>query len=118
MFDQFLNNVTVIGYKCILYGDFNINFLYHFNNNVKKYIDLLASNVFFFFYPCINKPTQINKQSATLIDHTWTNDILTISGSWILMTDVTDHFAPIIHCKGKNELHNPLTCTYRYNNTS
>ena len=71
------------------------------------------------YYPCINKPTRVQKQSATLIDHVWTNDFNIITGAGILLTDVADHFALVIHCKGKNEKCEPLVFTYRdYKNMS
>lgn len=44
------------------------------------------------YKPLITKPTRINQNTASLIDHIWTNDIgnNTIS-SYILVTDITDH---------------------------
>lgn len=76
----------------------------------RMFVDRLSS---YGYYPCIRKPTRVFKRSATLIDHVWTNNIDIVSGTGILMTDVTDHFAPVIHCKGKNDKVKQLYFSYR-----
>ena len=42
--------------------------------------------------PLIQQPTRLSFSLATLIDHIYTNDILSKSTSGIIITDVADHF--------------------------
>ncbi len=114
--DRIFNGISLTGKLCVMFGDFNINLLKYLQTNVRIYIDLLAS---YGCYPLINKPTRFRKQSATIIDHIWCNDLRTISESGILLTDVTDHFTLFIQCKGKNAKDKPLYFTYTdYDNIS
>jgi len=74
-----------------LTGDFNINLLEHASsNNVNIYLNtLLAHN----FIPIINKPTRVNKHSATIIDHIITNNLKSKHiYTGIIKTDISDHF--------------------------
>ena len=98
--ERILSDISVLEKTCLLFGDFNINLL-NTDRSVRLYIDLLTS---YGYVPCISKPTRVYKKSATIIDHIWTNNHEIISGgSGVLMTDVTDHFAPLICYKGKRE---------------
>jgi hypothetical protein len=44
------------------------------------------------YIPVILQPTRLSFSSATLIDHIYTNDMLSKSTSGIVITDVADHF--------------------------
>ena len=43
-----------------------------------------------FFRPLITRPTRFQNNSATVIDHIWTNSTATIN-SYIFYCDITDH---------------------------
>ena len=50
-----------------LIGDFNINLL---NVDKHEFIELMYT---YSYFPLINKPTRVNKNTASLIDHIYTN---------------------------------------------
>ena len=88
-----------------LIGDFNINLL-----NVNKhaptaeFIELLYT---YSYFPLINKPTRVNKNTATFIGHIYTNsknNTGILSG--ILYTDISDHFP--IFAVFKNKIYEPV----------
>ena len=79
--------------KCIyVMGDFNLNLL-NMDNHLptSEFLEIMYS---FSYFPLINKPTRIKKDSATLIDNifcnTFSKDIVVDSG--IFFTDISDHF--------------------------
>ena len=80
-----------------LMGDYNVNLL-----NVDKHIpssDFLETLYSYSYLPLINKPTRINKNTATLIDNIFCNGIENsdyLCG--ILYTDISDHFAVFYIC--------------------
>ena len=49
----------------------------------------------YFCYPVITKPTRVIKNSATLIEYLWTDNINNIQESHILLNYMTDHFPSI-----------------------
>ena len=77
--------------KILLVGDFNINSLdYSINYNVKNFIDFMFSKG---VIPLVNRPTRVTKNTATCIDHIYTNsyhDQNILSG--IIKNDLSDHF--------------------------
>ena len=81
---------------CYLMGDYNINIL---NSDTHEttgcFVDMLYGNS---FIPLINRPTRVTKQTATLIDNIYTNNLKDVSLSYqgLLVTDISDHF-PIFH---------------------
>ena len=95
--DIFMSTITDIMEKIknerkygLLFGDFNINLL-KFSNHSKT--EDFLENVFFEgFLPTITKPTRVTPTSATLIDHIYTNNIISEFQSGIILTDVADHF--------------------------
>lgn len=68
--------------KCIIVGDFNINQIETFVNN------LISSG----FYPTISKPTKITSSTAALIDSIMTNITKYNIVSGIIYSDILDHF--------------------------
>lgn len=110
LLEDLLLKISLAGVTCVLQGDININLLNKSDKNTKEYIDLMAS---FGFYPYINKPTRVNRQSSTLIDHIWCNNPDIVLEGGILMSDVSDHFAPFLMCKGQSPVKKELTLTYR-----
>ena len=81
---------------CYLLGDLNINLLGHnVHRQTTHFLDIMYSNG---FIPLINRPTRVTSETATIIDHIYSNDLnvtrMTVQG--ILVTDITDHY-PIFH---------------------
>ena len=75
--------------------DFNINLLnIHEHITSSEFIEMLYT---YAMYPLICKPTRVVKDTVTLIDNVYYNDIADnemLNG--ILYTDISDHF-PIFH---------------------
>ena len=91
-----LETVSKLHLPCYLLGDVNISLLNHATHSeTGNYLDSLYSNS---FVPLINRPTRVTNNSASLIDHIFTNnlspDILKYQG--ILVTNITDHY-PVFH---------------------
>ena len=70
------------------------------------------------FIPLINRPTRVTAETATIIDHIYSNDLnatrKTIQG--ILVTDITDHY-PVFHFTqpfGYSQSNNGDTCFYTW----
>ena len=68
-----------------------LNFETHGLTN--DYINMLISKS---FLPLITLPTRIKNQSATLIDHIWSNKVCSVYNSGILVNSLFDHF-PIFY---------------------
>ena len=64
-----------------------LNFETHSQTN--DYINLLISKS---FIPLITLSTRIKQQSATLIDHIWTNKICKHYSTGIIINSLSDHF--------------------------
>ena len=84
-------NIKINLYKdCPFYicGDFNINL----SNATAQSADLLTDTMELYnLLPLINRPTRIHKDSATIIDNFFTNNIID-SSQFIIPTSVSDHF--------------------------
>ena len=75
-----------------------LNFETHGLTN--DYINSLVSKS---FLPVINLPTRIKYQSATLIDHIWTNKVSSSYYSGILISSLSDHFPVFYFEEGKHQ---------------
>ena len=75
-----------------------LNFETHGLTN--DYINSLVSKS---FLPVINLPTRIKHQSATLIDHIWTNKVSSSYYSGILISSLSDHFPVFYFEEGKHQ---------------
>ena len=78
--------------KCEIHilSDFNVNMLnFEKHELTNNYINNLISKS---FLPLITQPTRIKHQSATLIDHIWTNKICDMYSAGILIDSLSDHF--------------------------
>ena len=71
-------------------GDYNINMLnVDIHNLSSEFLNLMYS---FAFFPVINKPTRISKNTSSLIDNIFCNDIIeNVLFNGILYTDISDH---------------------------
>ena len=76
----------------IIMGDFNYNLLEFDNPHVNDFVQIIYEHK---FYPTINKPTRITTNSATLIDHIWTDKSHCKISSGILVDCIADHL-PIL----------------------
>ena len=80
-------------------SDFNVNMLnFETHGLTNDYINSLVSKS---FLPVITLPTRVKHQSATLIDHIWTNKVCKMFNSGILISSLSDHF-PVIYMEGVN----------------
>nr|XP_039269980.1 uncharacterized protein LOC120344734 [Styela clava] len=74
----------------ILLGDFNINLLSPTTDlATMKYIDMLLANL---SLPLITSPTRVTRSSSTLIDNIFTNAIKFDLMSFIILSDISDHY--------------------------
>ena len=96
--DCFSNSLSDLSKSKNVYyilGDFNINI--HPDSRTtyaNDYINLLLSHGAF---PIITKPTIVTENSATIIDHIISNDIINVLNPGIIRADLTDHY-PIFCC--------------------
>ena len=71
-------------------GDFNVNMLnFESHGLTNDYINGLISKS---FTPVINLPTRVKHQSATLLDHIWTNKMCNTYNAGIIIDSLSDHF--------------------------
>ena len=82
------------------FGDWNINLLKPNNTQVNKFISLMYSN---YLLPSTTKPTRVGHNTASLIDHIWSNQTELNLGNFIINTDITDHF-PVVSYFRKSSL--------------
>ena len=82
-------------------ADFNVNMLnFETHGLTNDYISSLISKS---FIPIITLPTRIKQQSATLIDHIWTNKICSSYYSGILISSHSDHFPVFYFEEGRHQ---------------
>ena len=95
-FTEFISNKLDIvksdKQACYLLGDLNINLLRHnVHRQTTDFLDIMYSNG---LIPLINRPTRVTSETATIIDHIYSNDLnvtrTTVKG--ILVTGITDHY--------------------------
>ena len=93
----FMNNFEVT-LQCLQYfnspfyiaGDINIDLLkIQSNNYVLQYHDFISS---YNAYNIVTKATRLTSNTASLIDHFYTNNSITCSNCYIIKSDFTDHF--------------------------
>ena len=76
--------------KFFIVGDFNIDLLAPVcDTNVCRYTETLFS---YLAIPLITQPTRVTPTSSTLIDHIYSNATNLAMASYIIQTDLTDHF--------------------------
>ena len=99
-FTEFISNKVDIvksdKHTCYLLGDLNINLLRHnVHRQTKDFLDIMYSNG---FIPLINRSKRFTAETATIIDHIYTNDLnaTRTTAQGILVTDITDHY-PVFH---------------------
>ena len=81
-------------------GDLNINMLnFESHGQTNDYINSLISRS---FIPLITLPTRIKHQSATLIDHIWTNKTCKQYSAGIIINSLSDHL-PVFYIEDKRQ---------------
>ena len=72
-------------------GDFNMNLLdFEQNKKVQNFLNIMFGHS---MMPVINKPTHVNKNTATAIDHIFINSVTTTKfKTGIIKSDISDHF--------------------------
>ena len=75
-----------------------LNFETHGLTN--DYLNLLISRS---FIPLITMPTRIKQQSATLIDHIWSNKICNKYSAGIIIDSLSNHFPVFYIEEGRQE---------------
>ena len=95
-------------------SDFNLNMLnFETHGPTNDYINSLVAKS---FVPVVNLPTRIKHQSATLIDHIWTNKVCSTYYSGILISSLSDHFPVFYFEEGKHKkLESPEKITRKIN---
>lgn len=108
--EDYLNEIKKLNLELYI-GDINIDLLKTDNSETNNYLNVL-NNIGFF--SCINSATRVSTESKTAIDHIFMRTehkvIKSVKiESAIILTDMTDHFTPVIHIsfpeKSKNEFH-------------
>jgi hypothetical protein len=90
--NDYYNN-TNRGKTNIMVGDININILGH-DLQTDLYLDVLYEKG---FISCIDKPTRQQRDSSTLIDHIFINNVdISLIESSIVKVSVTDHYIEAI----------------------
>ena len=99
--DKILTNKCHAKCEIQVLSDFNVNMLnFETHGLTNNYINSLISKS---FLPLITLPTRIKHQSATLIDHIWTNKICSVYNSGIIINSLSDHFPVIYIEEGRHQ---------------
>ena len=104
LFEKYLQDLLLRYDVCkkevLITGDFNINLLdFENSKKVQSFVSLMFR---YGMVPVINKPTRVTKDTATCIDHMFTNSIInTEIKSAILKADISDHFPILVVAKVK-----------------
>ena len=75
-------------------GDLNYDSLNLENIHVSNFVELMHEN---YYFPVINKPTRFSDNSATVIDHIWTNLHSHQIKSGAILDPLSDHL-PVCIC--------------------
>ena len=86
---RIFSNICKENKKIYITGDFNFDLLKHENSlPVRNLIDLLHG---YNLLSLINKPTRVTNETASIIDHIWSN-VTKCSFSGAVTIEVTDHY--------------------------
>ena len=87
--------------EILIASDFNVNMLnFETHGLTNDYLNLLISRS---FIPLITMPTRIKQQSATLIDHIWSNKICNKYSAGIIIDSLSNHFPVFYIEEGRQE---------------
>jgi len=92
--DVTIAKLSATSSKYYICGDFNIDLLkYNEDKRVEAYVNMLYSYGCYIFP---NYPTRVTPNSSTLIDHIYTNNAFDDLQKFILVHDISDHYALFI----------------------
>ena len=115
--DKILTNKSHNKCDIQILSDFNVNMLnFETHGLTNDYINSLISKS---FLPVITLPTRVKHQSATLIDHIWTNKVCSKYKSGIIINSLSDHFPVVYFEEGKyQKVQLPDKITRKINTTT
>ena len=106
----FMENIN--NYKDIcIFGDININSLNNKTKSVKNYLDQING---FGLKNLIKVPIRLNKTGGTLIDHFYCSSPEKVANSYVLLSDISDHFPLYVKLKNCNLTKNNLNNKDKY----
>ena len=88
---------------CFLLGDFNYNILDCEKPQISDFVDQMFSNG---FAPLINKPTRISQNNTTLLDHIWSNSLVSMKINYGILTHCISNHLPVITCTSSCKISN------------
>lgn len=92
----------------IFTGDTNINIGKNDNNSVNEYLSLMGQ---FGFMSYINSPTRVSTETSSCIDHLFVRKKININNlnlkSFIINTDVTDHYPIMLNINSGKNINSP-----------
>ena len=92
---RILNKLNLENKPVYICGDINIDLgRYHVSQPIKNYVDTLQS---LSYRVLVDKPTRITVNSATVIDHFYSNDFVNCIEPGILAADFSDHLATFLY---------------------
>ena len=101
--DDILDSISNENKPCYIMGDFNLDLSkYESSNNVFDFVSLMTG---YNFFNCISKPTRVSSNTASIIDHVWTNNISSLHSSYIIYNHLSDHFPILAKFKTNKQMH-------------
>ena len=103
--DECLKNIKSCQ-KYFIFGDFNYDLAKTVqNSHVSDFTEIMLN---YCLYSLINKSTRISQESATVLDHIWTNSYSLSINSGIILHPISDHM-PVILSINTNESNKRVT---------
>ena len=96
---------------CFLLGDFNYNILDCEKPQITDFVDQMFDNG---FAPLINKPTRILQNNATLLDHIWSNSLVSMKIDCGILTHCISDHLPVIMCTSISKILHQNVQQYRH----
>ena len=115
--DKILTNKNHAKCEIQILSDFNVNMLnFETHGLTNDYINALISKS---FLPLITLPTRIKNQSATLLDHIWSNKVCNVYNSGVILNSLSDHF-PVFYIEEERQkkIQMPEINTRKINSTT
>ena len=100
---------------CYILGDYNLDLLK--SETEVPVSDLLATSYSNLMFNTINKPTRVKSNSATIIDHIWTNNCFKNIKNGIVYSNISDHF-PVFSFFSSTKVKDDESLTIKYRNFS
>lgn len=66
-----------------------------------------------YLLPTTTRPTRVTENTASLIDHIWTNQAESNTSNYIIHTDISDHFPIISRFRKTSVTEQPVKAVYR-----